>query len=79
VLAATLERPATDYRFRTLSVLPLIVNDRLNWIDPAGYTVAYSDLPPDWSDQLSRYRFELSVDTCTINGEPYLPHRHEQT
>jgi hypothetical protein len=76
-LGATLERPAADYRFRTLSVLPLIVDNRLNWIDPAGYTVASSDLPSNWSDQPSRYRFELLVDTSTITGEPYLPHRRE--
>lgn len=77
VIDAWLERPASDYRARTLSVLPLAVATGLSWIDPAGYTVAHSEIPGNWSDQASRYRFELSIDTRVVSGEAYLPHRTE--
>ncbi len=75
VLRARLERPARDYRARSLSVLPLVTDEGLSWIDPAGYTVARSRLPDAWNDQTSGYRFELSVDDLVVTGEPYLPHR----
>jgi len=78
VIDAWLERPASDYRARTLSVLPLASDAGLSWIDPAGYTVARSELPGDWSSQSSAYRFELSVDTGAVSGDAYLPHRNEE-
>lgn len=77
MIVARLERPAGDYRVRKLSVMPLASTTGLSWIDPAGYTVARSDLPDGWSDQPKYYRFELSVDTRIVNGEVYLPHRSE--
>ncbi|WP_414156427.1 DEAD/DEAH box helicase [Pseudomonas sp. BNK-30] len=77
VLDVLLERPAGDYLGRQLSVLPLATANQLSWIDPAGYAVAYCDLPPDWNDKYSRYRFELSVDLRQVTGEPYLQHRRE--
>ncbi|WBU56233.1 hypothetical protein [Paracoccus sediminicola] len=58
-----------------MSVLPLLARDGIDWIDPAGYVVASSDLPDDWSDQGVRYRFELSVVSRSVLGEPYLRHR----
>ncbi|MFV0411498.1 MAG: hypothetical protein ACK5LJ_17910 [Paracoccus sp. (in: a-proteobacteria)] len=70
-----LARPASDYLNRSMSVLPLLARDGIDWIDPAGYVVANSDLPDDWSDQGVRYRFELSVVSRSVLGEPYLRHR----
>lgn len=75
VLGVRLERPAADYLARRISVLPLNHDGGLRWIDPAGYAVAQSDLPQGWDDQPSRFRFELAVDTRTVTGEPYQPHR----
>jgi hypothetical protein len=70
-----LARPASDYLNREMSVMPLLARGRIDWIDPAGYVVANSDLPDDWSDQGVRYRFELSVVSRSVLGEPYLRHR----
>lgn len=70
-----LARPASDYLNREMSVLPLLARDGIDWIDPAGYVVANSDLPDDWSDQGIRYRFELSVVSRSVLGEPCLRHR----
>jgi hypothetical protein len=36
-IEANLARPATDYLRPRLSVSPLEIDDRLIWIDPAGY------------------------------------------
>lgn len=73
-----LARPASDYLNREMSVLPLLARDGIDWIDPAGYVVAYSGLPDDWSDQGVRYRFELSIVSRSVLGEPYLRHRADQ-
>ncbi|WP_299913342.1 DEAD/DEAH box helicase [uncultured Paracoccus sp.] len=70
-----LAQPASDYLNREMSVLPLLARDGIDWIDPAGYVVANSDLPDDWTDQGVRYRFELSVVSRSVLGEPYLRHR----
>lgn len=77
VLDVWLERPARDYVVRRLSVLPLVSDDGLSWIDPAGYVVAHCERPADWNNQSSQFRFELSVDLQQVTGEPYLPHRSE--
>lgn len=70
-----LARPASDYLNRKMTVMPLLARGGIDWIDPAGYVVANSDLPDDWSDQGVRYRFELSVVSRSVLGEPYLRHR----
>jgi conjugal transfer pilus assembly protein TraV len=75
VLGVRLERPVADYNARRISVLPLAYGGGLRWIDPAGYAVAQSDLPEGWDDQSSRFRFELAIDTRTVTGEAYQPHR----
>lgn len=46
-----LARPAPDYLNRAMSVLPLLVRDGIDWIDPVRYVVANSDLPNDWNHQ----------------------------
>lgn len=70
-----LTRPASDYLNREMSVAPLLGGDGIDWIDSAGYVVANSVLPDNWSDQGVRYRFELSVLSRSVLGEPYLRHR----
>ncbi|TWB36926.1 DEAD/DEAH box helicase [Nitrospirillum pindoramense] len=76
-LDVRLVRPDSDYLVHQLNVFPLMKENGLKWIDPAGYEVAYCDRPADWDDQPSRYRFELSVDQRRVIGEAYLPHRHD--
>ena len=50
------------------------MEQRLNWIDAAGYLVATSQRPPDWPAVPERYCFELDVDSARIRGAPYLEH-----
>jgi len=73
-IQAVLVRPANDYLQPRLTVLPLDVDDRLIWIDPAGYTVARSERPRDWLDQPWSYDFELVVADAVVVGEAYLRH-----
>lgn len=70
-----LARPASDYLNCEMSVMPLLARGGIDWIDPAGYVVASSELPDDWSDHGVRYRFELSIVSRSVLGEPYLRHR----
>ncbi|MFD1509117.1 DEAD/DEAH box helicase [Lacimonas salitolerans] len=79
VLDVRLERSESDYVVRRLSVLPLLNDHGIIWIDPAGYAVAYCEIPANWDDQSSQFRFELSVDLRQVSGEPYLPYRREGT
>jgi DEAD/DEAH box helicase len=73
-IEAELVRPANDYRQARLTVSPLIDNDSLLWIDPAGYIVAQSEKPVGWPDEPSSFDFELLVADATIVGEAYLRH-----
>ena len=63
----TLAHREEDYLVREMSVLPFKEGNRLTWIDPAGYRVAYSDCPLDWAETIAiDYTFTLSVDKCQI-------------
>jgi len=73
-IEANLARPAADYLRPRLSVSPLEIDDRLIWIDPAGYTVAHSERPPEWPQRPSSFDFELSIADARIVGETYLRH-----
>jgi hypothetical protein len=55
-------------------VAPLDIDDKLMWIDPAGYTVAVSNKPNNWPDYLSGFTFELDILTSTVTGDAYLLH-----
>jgi hypothetical protein len=67
-----LVRPVTEYLQSHLMVSPLEVEDRLIWVDPAGYTVAQSARPLEWPEHPSSFDFELNVARATIVGEAYL-------
>ena len=73
-IEGALVRPAADYLQPRLIVSPLEVDDRLIWIDPAGYMVAHSDRPLGWPQNPSSFDFELAVADATIVGETYLRH-----
>lgn len=67
-----LARPARDYLQRQLVVFPIRQGEFTAWIDPAGYTVAWSNngsqddsAPPD-------FQYELDVAASAVNGERYL-------
>lgn len=79
LLDVTMERAEGDYLQQTLSVFPLVDGKRIRWIDPAGYVVAHSTAPGDWTPEPARFRFELSIQTRTVKGTPYLPHRLERS
>jgi hypothetical protein len=71
-LEAMLVRPADEYLRPRLTVSPLEVEDRLIWVDPAGYMVARSEKPGDWPDNPSIFEFELDVPDTRIVGNQYL-------
>ena len=79
LLDVTMERAEGDYLQQTLSVFPLVDGKRIRWVDPAGYVVAHSTAPGDWTPEPARFRFELSIQTRTVKGTPYLPHRLERS
>lgn len=69
-----LERSPADYRLIDLSVSPIDTNDGLIWVDPAGYRVARSEIPPLWPDAPSSFEFRLNVLEKKIVVYPYLRH-----
>ncbi|MDR6127090.1 DEAD/DEAH box helicase [Sphingomonas sp. SORGH_AS_0438] len=76
VFDADLARPAADYLAEQLSVFPIEEGERLIWVDPAGYVVATSVRPAEWTDRMPvDYSFDLAVAGRTVRAEPYLPHR----
>jgi hypothetical protein len=72
VLEATLARPANEYLRPRLTVSPVEADNRLSWIDPAGYVVANSRKPINWPDNPSTFEFELNVPDMRIVCGPYL-------
>jgi hypothetical protein len=75
-LAATLVRPGAEYLTEQLSVYPVEEDESLTWIDPAGYVVARSVRPAEWSERMAiDFTFDLSVARREVKAEPYLPHR----
>lgn len=71
-IKANLEHPASTYLRSRLPVSPLEVDNRLIWIDPAGYEVARSERPTGWPQYSLSFDFELIVAEATIVGEAYL-------
>lgn len=69
-----LEREYGEYLMERLTVMPIDVNDRLVWIDSAGYSVARSAKPREWPQVPSAYEFELSVRDGIVLGTAYLPY-----
>ena len=74
-IQATLERPADDYLQPKLNTMPVVTDNRLIWIDPAGYVVATSEKPVNWPDNPSTFEFDLDVRNEEIVGNAYLQHR----
>jgi hypothetical protein len=73
-IQGALVRPASNYSRPYLTVSPVEVDDRLIWIDPAGYTVARSEKPGDWPDNPSTFEFHLDISDAKIVGNAYLRH-----
>jgi hypothetical protein len=71
-IEAELARPAGEFARESLTVLPVTMNDRLIWIDPAGHQVASSLRPDDWPEASTSYSFTLVVASGRISGEAYL-------
>jgi hypothetical protein len=74
-LGVQLEREPAEYSQEQLVVAPIERNDRLDWIDPAGYVVANGDRPQNWPPVPSEYLFELHVSRSEVVGEQYLSNR----
>ena len=69
-----LEKGRNAYINPKMSVVPIEIENRLIWIDPAGYTVARSPKPADWIEKPSQYSFELNVRNGVVLGTAYLPY-----
>jgi len=67
-----LTRPRESYQAGRISVQPVNLRDDLLWIDPAGYTVAKSNIPRPWPNTAVQYDFYLNVEASTIEGVVYL-------
>ncbi len=68
-----LEREGSAYIAERLTVMPIDLDHRLIWIDPAGYTAARSAKPEDWPETPAAHDFELNVRDAVILGTAYLP------
>ncbi|WP_447761258.1 DEAD/DEAH box helicase [Sphingopyxis panaciterrae] len=76
-VTADLARPAGVYSSDKLNVHPIEVDGSLQWIDPAGYFVASSALPDNWTATMARdFQFDLTVGTRSIAGDRYRPHHY---
>lgn len=72
-LKVKLERTFSKKVARRWRVLPAEDGKRLQWVDPAGYLLAVSDRPKEWSESLLyEADFFLDVDARTVSSEPYL-------
>jgi hypothetical protein len=72
-LNVKLERTFSKKVARRWRVLPAEDGKRLHWVDPAGYLLAVSDRPKEWSESLLyEADFFLDVDARTVSSEPYL-------
>lgn len=71
-IPAALARPARDYLQARIVVLPIQQANVLAWIDPAGYTVAWTQLSEQTTLPQSAFQYELDVATSEVSGEPYL-------
>ena len=74
VFEAALSNEVAAYISQSIHVMHFELENRLNWIDAAGYHVATSERPPDWPAAPERYYFELDVSSARIRGAPYLQH-----
>jgi superfamily II DNA/RNA helicase len=73
-IPADLSQPIRDYLRRRLTVAPIEIGEGIDWIDPAGYTVARSARPVNWPEQPSSFEFELQVADSAVEGTAYLQH-----
>ncbi len=75
IIDATLERAQNAYLVEHITVAPVSGEDRVSWIDPAGYAVAQSPKPSNWPAIPADYSFELDVRSAQVRGKPYLPYK----
>lgn len=72
-LKAKLERLFPPKSTRRWRVLPAESDDKISWIDPAGYVLASGERPPDWSSTfLDERDFFLDIDAGTVESDRYL-------
>ncbi|AIQ31447.1 hypothetical protein P40081_27260 [Paenibacillus sp. FSL P4-0081] len=70
---ANLTRDFSNANNRKWRVLPIILENNISWIDPAGYELATSDISLQWGNNMeSRYDFILDVDTKMIDTSTFL-------
>ncbi|KRR03924.1 DEAD/DEAH box helicase [Bradyrhizobium jicamae] len=71
-VGAQLVRPVRDYLQSRMVVFPIRQGEFTVWIDPAGYTVAWSANGGQDDFALPDFQYELDVAASAVNGERYL-------
>lgn len=70
---ANLSRDFTNINISEWRVIPIMSDNYIYWIDPAGYELAKSEIPDDWvENKESRFDFILNINTCTVIKTKYL-------
>lgn len=72
-LKVKLERTFPKNKPRRWRVLPAVVGNRIQWVDPAGFVLASGDLPSRWDQRWLEDRdFLLDVDREAVLSRTYL-------
>jgi hypothetical protein len=70
---ATVEARVARGPERRFRVLPINRDGNLIWVDPAGYALAYSELPTEWREEDAvALEFTLDPEAREVFGEPYI-------
>lgn len=58
---------------RTWQVIPVVVGEEINWLDPAGFPLASCRVPDNWwAEYLHKYDFKLNPSQQFVTSERYL-------
>jgi len=71
-IAVDLYKPENEYKDTKFTVTPLLNNERIKWVESAGYSLGESQKPNNWDLYSNKYLFELDVNRQRIIGRPYL-------
>ena len=72
-LEVNLQRDFTHNEKKFWRVLPVISDENLYWIDPAGYSLAASLIPTNWDiNYINHYDFILDVESSKIRLHQYV-------
>jgi len=72
-IPVTLLRDFGKVSIKTWKVIPAVIEDKIQWLDPAGFPLAMCDRPKLWESSYSRdYDFTLDASNKVVASTPYL-------